>query len=225
MCLARQVGLMVARASQTRHTRPRLAVNSTSMARGVVNSGVCNNKQAFALVYSSFSIRPGVFLHSLLTLLSTSALLPSVLFSWALSPPTLAIVLALIPSSCYTRSTLTSSFSDNSTSAFSCFSQHHLSASLPTTHHLHTLPSMPRERGKSKRGARYYNTLSRRNRLSPSQLALIAHFTSPQNTNQRSQEAPSSTPLQLHGINPVKEEASPSCARTFLRPPLIFSMA
>jgi hypothetical protein len=99
----------------------------------------------------------------------------------------------------------------NSTSAFSRFSQHHLSASLPTTHHLHTLPSMPRERGKSKRGARYYNTLSRRNRLSPSQLALIAHFTSPRHTNQRSQEAPPSTPLQLHGISPVKEEASPSC--------------
>jgi hypothetical protein len=71
---------------------------------------------------------------------------------------------------------------------------------------------MPRERGKSKRGVRYYNTLSRRNRLSPSQLALIAHFTSPRHINQRSSEAPPSTPHLLHGFNPVKEEASPSCA-------------
>jgi hypothetical protein len=37
--------------------------------------------------------------------------------------------------------------------------------------------AMPRERGKSRRGSLYYNALSRRNRLDPSQLALITTST------------------------------------------------
>jgi hypothetical protein len=73
-------------------------------------------------------------------------------------------------------------------------------------------PACLRERGKSRRGARYYNTLSRANRLTPSQRALIAHFASPRHSSQRTQEALQSTPLQFHSVNSVKVEASSSRA-------------
>jgi len=73
--------------------------------------------------------------------------------------------------------------------------QHLLLASIPATFHLHTPPSMPRERGKSKRGACYYNTLSHHNRITHSQQALISHFSIPWHTLQRMQDAPQSTPL------------------------------
>jgi hypothetical protein len=65
---------------------------------------------------------------------------------------------------------------------------------------------MPREHGKSKRGARNRDDLSRKTRLTPSQRAFIAHFASPSHSTKR---------LNLalpHGTSPVKLEVEASIA-------------
>jgi hypothetical protein len=89
------------------------------------------------------------------------------------------------------------------------------SAFAPPQTILCILSTMPRERGKSRRGSLYYNALSRRGRLTPSQLALIAsRTTGPRHNSQGSSEPPSSPPHSIHGNRPVKEEMPPSRERT-----------
>jgi hypothetical protein len=122
-------------------------------------------------------------------------------------------------------------------------------------HSLHSLPppppcppTMPRERGKPKRGARKNNALSRANRLTPSQRALIAHFAHPHRSTQSTQSAllqslevckvkmettsstthfpPSPPPALLYSPSIVKEEAPPlgkriPLATNLLAPPVI----
>jgi hypothetical protein len=83
---------------------------------------------------------------------------------------------------------------------------HHSLASISPIPHHHLPSSMPQERGKSKRGARNHDDLSRKTRLTPSQRALIAHFASPHHSTKRLNLA------LLHGTSPVKLEAEASTA-------------
>jgi hypothetical protein len=73
--------------------------------------------------------------------------------------------------------------------------------------------AMPRERGKSRRGPLYYNALTRRNRLDPSQLALITTSTPDpsQNWLEPPQQPfpPPSNPTIDFGNFPVDEEILP----------------
>jgi hypothetical protein len=92
-------------------------------------------------------------------------------------------------------------------------------AFLPSLLHLLTPHTMPRERGKSKRGARNKSTLSRANRLTTSQRALIAHFASSRHSTQRMQ----STPLQFLEASLVKLEATSSTTHFPPSPPQLHS--
>jgi hypothetical protein len=69
--------------------------------------------------------------------------------------------------------------------------------------------AMPRERGKSRRGPLYYNALSRRNRLAPSQLALITISTP--NPSQNWLEPPQQPPPPPS--NPTMDSNSLPCRR------------
>jgi hypothetical protein len=239
VCLDIQAGLMVARASQTRCTRPRVVFNSSLMDREVVNSW--SNKWEIAPVHSSFLPLPWLMLfdsseHFFIVILY-------VFFLGALSPypPITPLLFSVSLCNCVgftapflylvnfhhslgPHKFLLCNFTGASLLlSLSSLPKHLLTASLPSSPGLHIFPSIPIERGKSKRGVRYYNALSWRNRLSPSQLALIAHFSSPRHNNQESLDVPPSSPHLLHGFSPTKREAPPSCARiplaTSLLPP------
>jgi hypothetical protein len=74
----------------------------------------------------------------------------------------------------------------------------------------HNSYTMPRERGKSKRGLLYYNTLTRRNRLDPSQLALITTSNlDPSHNWSKKPLPPTSNPIIDFGSCPVEEEILP----------------
>jgi hypothetical protein len=155
-----------------------------------------SNKQEISLVHSSL-------LPPLLLMLGSSEhffiVVLCVFFSDALSPYPLLhsitlrncvgftspfLSLAHFHHSLGPHKSLLCNFTDASLlSSLSSFPKHLLTASSPSTPGLYIFPSMPRERGKSKRGVWYYSTLSRHDRLSPSQLALIAHFSSPRHNN------------------------------------------
>jgi hypothetical protein len=83
--------------------------------------------------------------------------------------------------------------------------------------------AMPRERGKSRRGLLYYITLSRHNRLDPSDLALIT--TNTPKPSQNWLELPQqpfplpSNPIMDFGSCPIEEETPPPKEHT---PPLSF---
>jgi hypothetical protein len=197
--LDNQEGLMVARASQTRCTRPKEAVNSALMASSLVHSW--SNKREIALVHSSF-LSP-----LLLMLLGSSKRFFTVglcvFFSGALSPypPSTPLLFSIALCKCvgFTapflslsnfhhsldphKSLLCNSTSTSLLSTLSSYPKHLLTASPPSTPSLYIFPINPKERGKSKRGAGYYSALSKCDRLSPSQLALIARFSSSRHKN------------------------------------------
>jgi hypothetical protein len=76
-------------------------------------------------------------------------------------------------------------------------------------------PPCQEKGGSPRRGSLYYNALSRHDRLTPSQLALIAsRISGPRHNSQGSSEPPSSPPHSIHGNFPVKEETPPSRERT-----------
>jgi hypothetical protein len=70
--------------------------------------------------------------------------------------------------------------------------------------------TMPRERGKSRRGPLYYNALTRHNRLPPSQLALIITSRLDQSHNRPQQpRSPTPNPTNDPGSCSIKEEILP----------------
>jgi hypothetical protein len=202
-------GLMDPHTSQTRHTRPREVVNSTLMVIPSIN--LRSTKRAIALVNSSFPP-----LHLILLLGSSENFFTfslcncvfSIDLSGELSPyPFITLPLSLGPHRkflCIFLGYFTC------TSTLSSSPERFPTASPPSSLCLFIFTTMPRERGKSRRGAQYYNALSRHGKLSPSQLALIvARISGPMHNSQGSSVPPLSSPHSIHGNFSVKEEAPP----------------